>query len=163
MSALRDLVSGSTSSSESGVVVPPRVENFRGQFDLEQATDTLTESYVRRLADQTPMSGSEGTNPPISGIGLPSGLNSGYLGDRSEGRRAVAEPRAPIEINYTTPLVVLDNNIDRAAVLLFRAQARTRPSLITRDVIMGVAQIRVKLALSGDASQKFVREEEIES
>ena len=98
---------GSVNSSDSGVASIPRVEVFRGQFDLKRATDSLQESYIRRLADQTPMSGSESIIPPISGAGPSSGPNSGCALERSEGRRATVEPRAPIEINYTTPLIVL--------------------------------------------------------
>ena len=40
-------------------------------------------------------------------------------------------------------------------------QARSRPSLVTRDVIINIAQMRVKLALNGDAGQTFVREDQI--
>ena len=42
------------------VIIPHNVENLRGQFDLENATDNIQESYIRRLSERTPMSDREG-------------------------------------------------------------------------------------------------------
>jgi hypothetical protein len=59
------------------------------------------------------------------------------------------------------PLTLDNETITPALVTAFRNQARSKPSLVTSEVITGTARIRVRLALTGDPPQTFVRLENI--
>ena len=89
--------------------------------------------------------------------GISSNSHSSYLAPQpaAEGRQG------PIEISYSNPLCLLDDVLTPSLVQSFRNQARCRPSLVTSEVITGTARIRIRLALTGDPTQSFVRPEHI--
>jgi hypothetical protein len=126
-----------TAAAESSV----SEERFRGQHDLQQAVESIREPYVRRLVEETPAGAT-----PQSSFTIP---------------RQMEERRTPIEISYMQPLCLLDDEISPTLVAAFQNQARSKPTLITREVITGIARMRVRLALTGDPQQTFVRADQI--
>ena len=132
----------SSESATAAAEPPVSEERFRGQHDLQQAVDSIREPHVRRLVEETPSAAT-----PQSAFTLP--------------LRQMEERRTPIEISYQQPLVTLDNEMSPALVKEFRNQARNKPSLVPSEVVTGTARIRIRLALTGDPTQTFVRLEHI--
>ena len=66
-----------------------------------------------------------------------------------------------MEVTYSQPLTLLDNELTPALVVNFRHQARSKPSLVPGEVVTGTARIRVRLALTGDPQQNFIKQEHI--
>jgi hypothetical protein len=137
-------MSSDTAAAATEPTEPPvSEERFRGQYDLQMAVESSRDSHVRRLVEQTPAGAT-----PQSVLTL------------SRQQEAV-ERRTPIEISYQQPLVTLDNEMTPALVKEFRNQARNKPSLVPSEVVTGTARIRIRLALTGDPPQTFVRLEHI--
>ena len=79
----------------------------------------------------------------------PAGWNASPPGDPRDNRT--------VEIIHTQPLCLLDDVITPELSIAFGNQARSKPQVNTGEVITGKAGMRIRLALTGDEQQLFVK------